>query len=721
MSSEPARLGTDWRDEPPRAARASREGERPFEGESRIELPVTNESDQGRRAESHLASAPPNEENEQRQRDESSVHKSEVDALQDQLKQAELALKAAETRYRDLYGEAPIGFLTVGIQGKILSCNRQAAELLGIPLASAPRRRIQDFMLAAGASRFNQLYSTLSPGKKPSSFELEMRRANGMVFWAEATMVLAPDDGANVCRVALTDQSARKRMQEGAAQLAAIVTSAGQAIISEDFEGQITSWNSGAEKLFGYSAQQAIGFSSEMLVPADRLGEDRRLRARVRQGATVADESVRIRRDGTIIPVFISAAPIRDTSGRVVGVSHIVRDISSQVADRQEVARLVEDLRKADRRKDDFIATLAHELRNPLAPIRNAAAVMRFVQDLDPKLQWCRDVIDRQVGHMAALLEDLLDISRLTRDVINLRRDRVELGTAISQAVEITRPLIDGRGHMLSVQLPPEPIEVEGDLTRLTQVFGNLLNNAAKYTEPNGRISVGVEQNGPHVVIRIRDNGIGIRRENLGSIFDLFAQVDPRREGPQGGLGIGLALVKGLIERHGGTIAAESEGEGQGTEIIVTLPVARTGIIELSRNSNTPPHPHHGFGRSLRVLVVDDNVDAAESMAAMLRNNAHDVRTANDGETALDLAAAFRPDVVILDLGMPKMSGFEVASRMRKEEWGRDIVLAACTGWSQPQDRRRSRAAGFNYHLVKPVSLDEVLQLLHHLAQTESG
>src|SRR5688572_21321516 len=404
-------------------------------------------------------------------------------------------------------------------------------------------------MSAENAAAYAEHVAALYRTKSPITYELELRRSDGRLFWAELTMNLARDssEGTDLCRLAITDQTDRKRMQDEAARLVAIVASSDQAIFSEDLGGTITSWNAGAEQLFGYPAAHAIGHSISMLLPPDRQTEDKQIRDRVKRAETVADESMRIRRDGTTIPVFISAAPILDPDGRVVGASQIVRDISEQVEARQEVARLLDSLRQADRRKDDFIATLAHELRNPLAPIRNAAAVMRYVPALNPKLQWCRDVIDRQVAHMAALLEDLLDVSRLTRDRITLRRDRVELGSAISQAIEINRPMIESRGHKLITQMAGQPIEVEGDLTRLTQIFGNLLNNAAKYTNPGGEIAVTSDVREGEAVICVRDNGIGIKPENLSAIFDLFSQVDPGREGPEGGLGIGLALVRGLV------------------------------------------------------------------------------------------------------------------------------------------------------------------------------
>jgi CheY-like chemotaxis protein len=284
------------------------------------------------------------------------------------------------------------------------------------------------------------------------------------------------------------------------------------------------------------------------------------------------------------------------------------------------------------------------------------------------------------------------------------------LGTAIAQAVELNRHMIEARGHKLIVQLAPHPIEIDGDLTRLTQIFGNLLNNAAKYTEQGGEIRIESTLRDEFAVIRVRDTGIGIKPENLGSIFDLFAQVDTIVEGPEGGLGIGLALVKGLVERHGGTIEANSEGLGRGSEFTVTLPVARPQ--PLTHTGDQPIIEKRSGNYSLRVLIVDDNVDAGDSMSMILEAAQHEVRTARDGEEALELVRTFQPQVVMLDIGMPKMNGYQVARHIRQQPWGHNMVLIACTGWGQPDDRRRSQDAGFDHHLVKPVNAREILQLL---------
>ena len=646
------------------------------------------------------------------------AYQAEVESRDEELRRAQVALDAARARYDDLYSAAPVALVTVGFQGTILRYNERAADMLGLR-APTRRWRITDFLLGDATTAFERLRARLLKGEEPETLEVELKAIGGSMRWAEMVMNLTREetDGSLVCQIALTDITERKHMRDGVARLAAIVMSAQHAILSEDLNGVISSWNSGAERLFGYSSSEAIGHHVEMLIPPDRHVEERAISVRVRTRSAYAHETVRQRRDQTLVPVYVAAAPIVDPDGRVSGISHIVQDLTSQVEARQEVHRLLGDLQEADRRKDTFIATLAHELRNPLAPIRNAAAVLSFAPDLDPKLQWCRDVIDRQVKHMSALLEDLLDVSRLTRNVITLRSDRVELGTAIVQAVETTRPLIEARRHKLALDLPIEPIEVEGDLNRLIQIFGNLLSNASKYTEPGGDIRLVAALRGDEVVVRVKDSGIGISPEQLGHVFELFSQVDPHAEISAGGLGIGLALVKGLVERHRGTVVASSEGVGKGCEFIVTLPLARAQVPLLDKASTVARQYARGADRSSRVLVVDDNVDAAESMAIVLGLAGHEVWTAHDGEHALEIARQSRPDLVFLDLGMPRMTGYDVARRIRLEPGGENIVLVACTGWGQPEDRRRSAAAGFDHHLVKPVSPEAVLELVAKVAK----
>ena len=380
-----------------------------------------------------------------------------------------------------------------------------------------------------------------------------------------------------------------------------------------------------------------------------------------------------------------------------------------------ERLRLLNELKEADRRKDEFLATLAHELRNPLAPLRNAAQLLRTGEPAEPERRWGRDVIVRQVDALTRLIDDLMDISRINRNNLELRRQRVELAEVINAAVESSRPLIDERGHELTVALPSRPVYLDGDLLRLAQVFLNLLNNAAKYTEPGGRIWLtGALEGGGEVVVRVKDTGVGIPAEKLPSVFDMFFQVDRSLERSQGGLGVGLCLVRRLVELHGGRVTASSE-HGTGSEFSVCLPV----VAETS-TAMPPGAPSSNNGRpttARRILVVDDNRDSADSLAMLLSVTGNDVGTAYDGIEALNAAERLRPDVVLLDIGMPRLNGYDTCRRIRAEAWGESMVLIALTGWGQEQDKRRTEDAGFDAHVVKPVDPSALLALLGQLPQ----
>lgn len=378
-----------------------------------------------------------------------------------------------------------------------------------------------------------------------------------------------------------------------------------------------------------------------------------------------------------------------------------------------ERLRLLTELKEGDRRKDEFLATLAHELRNPLAPIRNAAQLFRFKGSDEPELRWGGDVIDRQVAHLSRLIDDLLDVSRITRNKLELRKERVELADVVKGAVETSRPLIEQCGHELMVRLPAEPIYLHADLVRLAQVFMNLLTNAAKYTERGGRVLLTADRHGGGVAVRVRDNGVGIPAEKLPRLFDLFFQVDPSMERSQGGLGIGLSLVRRLVELHGGTVKAYSAGRGKGSEFTVRLPVLADAP------TLAPPHAD-GNGESTatpsrRILVADDMTDCAESLALLPRMTGNAVETAHDGLAAVEIAERFRPEVVLLDIGMPKLNGYDACRRIREQPWGRNMVLVALTGWGTEEDRRRTEEAGFDAHLVKPVDPDTLTTLLSGL------
>ena len=369
-----------------------------------------------------------------------------------------------------------------------------------------------------------------------------------------------------------------------------------------------------------------------------------------------------------------------------------------------EIGRRAAEMREADRRKDEFLATLAHELRNPLAPIRNALEILKVAGNDPAKAQPAREMMQRQLAQMVRLVDDLLDVSRITTGKLAVRRTPMDLGAAVRDAVETARPFIESRRHALSIRQPSEAIVVEGDRTRLAQVFSNLLNNAAKYTEPGGRIELSLERRGDEAAVRVADSGIGIAPQELRRIFGMFEQVDRSLERSQAGLGVGLTLAQRLVELHGGRIEVKSGGQGQGSEFLVSLPVSSARM-----EAGAKAAPAEAAAKALRrVLLADDNVDFANSMGQLLISRGHDVRIAHDGADALRIAHEFQPQVAFVDIGMPKVHGYEVARRLRAEPRTADCMLVAVTGWGQENDRKRSREAGFDRHLVKPVDPAEI-------------
>jgi len=387
------------------------------------------------------------------------------------------------------------------------------------------------------------------------------------------------------------------------------------------------------------------------------------------------------------------------------------REIRERARMEEALKRSEEMLREADRRKDEFLATLAHELRNPLAPIRTAVALLRTGEPERDKLAYCQDVIERQVGHMARLLDDLLDVSRVSRGTLRLLKERVPVAELIRHATESSHPMIVAGGHHLTTIVAVEPILLDADETRLAQVISNLLNNAARYSEPGSRIRLAVERDGDDAVITVRDNGVGMRPEMLARVFEPFFQIDQSHDRSQGGLGIGLTLVKQIVEIHGGTVTAASDGLGKGCEFTVRLPVARGSAIPAAGRPEDEVEGGMTTPRS-RILVVDDLRDSTDSLAMMLRAKGHDVRTAYDGYEAVEIALQYRPDVVILDIGMPRLNGYDAARMIREQSSGDSPMLIAVTGWGHDENRLRTKEAGFDHHLVKPVDPAVLTKLL---------
>src|SRR5581483_1853710 len=581
------------------------------------------------------------------------------------------------------------------VNGYIVDCNQAAIELWG-RTPELSRERWQ------GAHRLYQADGEDLPlDRSPTAFAL---RSGKPIHDAELIME-RPDGSRRIVRVnprpifdesgkllgavdLMLDATAFKEADHARARLAAIVESSEDAIVSKNLDGIIQTWNRGAERLFGYSAAEAIGHPITILIPEDRLEEEPRVLARIRNGQLVEHfETIRRRKDGSPIHIGLTISPIRDRTGTIVGASKIARDIGDRVRSEQA-------LREADRRKDEFIATMAHELRNPLAPLAASLQLIEMGGYDKPVSRSTCERMQRQVRHLTRLVEDLLDLSRLTHGKVELRRESLAVGDVVNDAVEIAGPRIEAKGHRLELLVRPG-LRVHGDGTRLVQVLANLLNNACKFTPASGHI-------------RVVDNGIGIAAEHQDSVFEMFGRVRGGA-GAEGGMGIGLSLARYLVELHGGTIRLFSEGPGAGTEVMVMLPLEPG-----SREAAAPGHPGSikpdpGLHR---ILIVDDNEDAAASLQMLFRTVGHEVAVVHCGHDALTRGAEFLPDTLLLDIGLPDISGNDVAVRIRLTDWGKAALLIAVTGWGDAKDRQRTTAAGFDHHLVKPVDFDVLERLI---------
>jgi PAS domain S-box-containing protein len=757
------------------------------------------------------------------------------------------ALAESGERLRTTLASIGDAVITTNVEGHITGMNGVAEALTGWKLTEATGQPLETVFRIVNEQ-------TRQPVENPA---IRAIRQGVVVGLANHTILIAregterpiDDSAAPIrrkegkvvgCVLVFRDVSERRRAEEenasrlrAARLLAAIVESSDDAIVSKTLEGVIQSWNASAERLFGYTAEQAVGRHISLIIPPDRLGEEAHIIASLKAGHRVDHfETVRVRSDGRSILVSLTISPIKDEEGRIIGASKIARDITRQrqaEEDRQKFVTLVEsstdfigmcdlagipfyvnraglklvgldgieqarrtsvrdfffpedqpemmekffpsvlekghgeievrfrnfktgearwmaykvltladasgrtvgfatvsqdvterrqmadslrkvaaDLSEADHRKDEFLAILAHELRNPLAPIRNALQTLRLAPDRATRDQ-ARTMMERQLGQMVRLVDDLLDVNRITRGKLELRKERVPLAEVVQSAVETSRPVIDHLGHQLTVTLRQQPIFVDADLTRLAQVFSNLLNNSAKYTDRGGRIWLTAEQQGDEVVVSVKDTGIGIAADQLPRLFEMFSQVDGALERAQGGLGIGLTLVKWLVEMHGGRVEAASAGLGQGAEFTVRLPVSKASDPRQGEE-HSPAAP-----KSLRILIVDDNRDGADSLAMLLHILGNDSHTAYDGQQGVEMAEKVRPDVILLDIGLPKLNGYEACRRIRNQPWANKVVLIALTGWGQEEDRRRSQEAGFDYHMVKPVDPQELLRLLAEL------
>ena len=746
--------------------------------------------------------------------------------------------------------------ITTDAEGRVVFLNPVAERLTGWTQAEARGRALGEVFRIVNES-------TRLPVENPAARALE---AGQVVELAKHTLLIARngterpiddsaapmlDQNGSVLGAVLVfrDVSEKKRAEETQATLAAIVQSSDDAILSKTLDGVIRSWNAGATRIFGYTADEAVGQNIRLLIPPERWDEETQILARLQLGQRIEHfETVRLAKGGRPVDISLSVSPVKDHDGRVIGASKIARDITARkrvdealrtserelqtaaqrlalaaaaaslgdwswdaasdkmtfseraseifgiapnaVMDRdamqalvfeddvaqaqaeversiaardqyeveyrvvrpsgehvwvsskgkaqyaadgspsgiygvvqdvterkrleQDLRQRVEELAEADRKKDEFIALLAHELRNPLAPIRAGLHVLKLGAADAGALERARAMMDRQLSHMVRLIDDLLDVSRISSSRLHVQKKPISLAEIVSHALEGVSPAIQAAGHRLEVAIPEQPVILDADLTRMAQVLGNLLTNSAKYTAKGGHIWLSAEVRDRRLIVSVRDNGIGIPAEALPRVFEMFSQVDRSVERVTGGLGIGLALVKGLVETHGGTVSAASPGPGLGSTFTLSLPI--------HGQDGKPKPAAAASGEAVaalvprrRVLVADDSVDGAEAMAALLEALGSEAHVAHDGMAVVEAAQRLQPELVLMDVGMPRQNGLDATRQIRRQPWGQHMTIIALTGWGQAADRQRSHEAGCNGHLTKPIDVQQLEKLLNEL------
>ncbi len=645
------------------------------------------------------------------------------------------ALRVTEARYRALFQAIDEGFCIIKVifdeaqrpvDYQFLEANPAFERQSGI---AAARGRFMREIAPTHEQHWFDIYGRVALTGESVRFERPAAALDDRWFNVFAFRVDAPED--RHVAVLFSDITERRRahnaLRESEAQLRRLIDHMAGFVAMLDREGTLLEIGEPALRVAGLTRAQVIGrkFWECNWWPHDP-GQQERIRRWVgeaAQGATVRRDVVARTASDARLAIDLMLAPVFDSTGKVTHVIPSGVDVSArkrmEVALRENEARLNQAavaLQDADRRKDEFLATLAHELRNPLAPIRNGVQILRLIAAGDQTLQRTTEMMDRQVSHLVRLVDDLLDVSRITRGKVELRREPVLLNQVLSSALESCQSLLEPNGHELHVQIPSEPLCVKGDPDRLTQVFTNLLSNAAKFTPRGGAVWLSLEQQGQEAVVVVRDTGIGIPAEKLHSVFDMFAQV--HGPGCNDGLGIGLALVRQLVQMHGGSVTAESEGKGRGSQFTVRLPLMQAAMSGTSAHVTHHPPTAAGAGATpagpnkRRILVVDDNQDVAESLAGLLTLEGHDVVTCTSGREAVMEAQRHVPELILMDLGMPEMDGLAAARLIRAQPGGVAIRIVALTGWGQEGDRQRTREAGIDEHLVKPVSLDALRTLL---------
>jgi PAS domain S-box-containing protein len=620
------------------------------------------------------------------------------------------ALQESEERFRQLVsGVEDCAIFLLDSEGYIMSWNAGAQRIKGYSTPEVVGKHFSVFYTREAIERaWPQLELSVAREKGRFADEGWRLRKDGSQFWASTVINTFRGADGNV-RGFLTitrDLSERSKYEAALAEseerFRLLVDGVQEyAIFMLDPQGIVVSWNRGGEMIKGYEASEIVGSHFSLFYPQEAVlhGKPAWELEMAKRYGSFEDEGWRIRKDGSRFWANVVITSLRDKDGSLRGFAKVTRDMTER--------RKIEQLEEADRQKDQFLALLAHELRNPLAPIRTALDVLRQPNATPDVAVQAREIAERQLRHMARLLDDLLDVSRIREGRIELRKEALEVAAALRSAARLA--IVDRR-HELTVTYPATPIFVSADPVRLEQVLGNLLNNAIKYTDPGGKIWLTAERGNGEVIIRVRDSGIGIEPLMIPRVFDLFVQGERRTEHSAGGVGIGLSVVKKLIELHDGRVEVFSAGAGKGSEFVVVLPAVEPGSRE--RNAVTDQSSAPAPARKLRVLLVDDNADSADGLALLLDLQGHDVRVAYDGESALEAARSFRPDVALLDIGMPSMNGYELARRLRAAPETKKTLLVAMTGWGQEEDRRKGREAGFAHHLVKPFEPSAVQKLL---------
>jgi PAS domain S-box-containing protein len=592
--------------------------------------------------------------------------------------------------------------------GHIVSWNRGAEKLTGYTAGEIVGRH------------FSVLYPTDAIERRSPERELKMAQESGRLedegwrvckdgsrFWASMAITALHDESgalrgfSNVTR----DLTERRRQEETLRQseerFRVLVEGLKDcAIFMLDTDGRVTSWNSGAQRMTGYQADEIEGRHFGALYPQaaiDRKLPEQEL-AMAREHGRFEDEGPRLRKDGTTFWANVVVSPLYNEEGVLMGYANVKRDLTDR--------KRAESLEQAERRTSEFLAMLAHELRNPLAPINNALHLLELKPPADATEKWVRDVLRRQTGQITRLIDDLLDVSRITRAAIPLNRRALDACALVRAAAEGSMQWMQARGHELSIELPPnEALTVLGDEARLTQVLHKLLHNAARYTPEGGRVSIAARRENDAVVICVKDNGVGMDAGLLHSAFDLLKQGQQAAQRPQGGLGIGLTLVQRLVRLHGGTVEAHSAGPDRGSEFIVRLPAVNEAPVSEAAAAERPG------ATPRKVLVIDDNSDAANALRMLLENDGHNVRVAHDGVSGLALAREYRPEYLLLDIGLPRLNGYDIAASVRGDPELRHTTLVAITGYGQVHDRARTAAVGFDHHLTKPVEFSELQEL----------